>query len=114
MEVRVPGHVGSVTKSASRGVQNEIVASAGNLGRVGGKFGRVGETFWTRRRDVLDASAGSLDASAKICGRVGGEFGRVGVTTCTRAEVVSLPMQPNNFEFGRVGVISRMTLRRTL
>ena len=67
----VPGRVGSVANSASRGVQNEIVASAGNLGRVGGKFGRVGERFWTRRREVwtrrrevLDASAGSLDASA--------------------------------------------------
>ena len=81
----VPGRVGSVTNAASRGVQNQIVASAETLGRVGGKFGRVG-----------------------------GEFGRVGEITFTRAEVVSLPMQPNNFEFGRVGVISRMTLRRML
>ena len=53
----VPGRVGSVTTSASRGVKNEIVASAGNLGRAGGKFGRAGEKFgrvgenvWTRRR----------------------------------------------------------------
>ena len=68
----VPGRVGSVTNSASRGVQNKIVASAGNLGRVGAKFGRVGEKFWTRRRDVwtrrreyLDASAVNLVASAK-------------------------------------------------
>ena len=37
----LPGRVGSVTNSASRGVQNEIVTSAGNLGRVGGKLGRV-------------------------------------------------------------------------
>ena len=60
----VLGRVGSVTNSASRGVQNEIVASAEHLGRVGGKFGRVGEKFgcvgekvWTRRREFLDASA---------------------------------------------------------
>ena len=82
----VPGRVGCVTNSASRGVQNQIVASAGNLGRVGGKFGRVvenfghvggkfgrvGERFWTGRRevwtrglDVLDASTVILVASAK-------------------------------------------------
>ena len=96
----VLGRVGSVTNSASRGFQNEIVASAEHLGRVGGRS--------------LDASARSLDASARIFGRVGGEFGRVGEITFTRAEVVSLPMQPNNFEFSRVGVISRMTLRRML
>ena len=43
----LPGHVGSVTNSASRSVQlqNEIVASAANLGCVGGKLGRVGGTF---------------------------------------------------------------------
>ena len=76
----VPGRVGSVTNSASRGVQNKIDASAENLGRVGGKFGRVsekfgrvGEKFWTRRREVwtrrrecLDASAMNLVASASF------------------------------------------------
>ena len=51
--LRVPGRVGSVTNSASRGVQNQIVASA------------------------LDASAGRLDASARSFGRVGGKFCRV-------------------------------------
>ena len=63
----VPGRVGSVTNSTSRDVQNEIVASAENLGRVGGKFGRVrekfgrvGEKVWTRRREFLDASAVNL------------------------------------------------------
>ena len=54
---------------------------------------------WTRRREVWTRRREVLDASARIF---------------TRAEVVSLPMQPNNFEFGRVGVISRMTLRRML
>ena len=53
----VPNRVGSVTISASRGVQIEIVASVGNLGRVGGKFERVGEKFWTSRLELLDASA---------------------------------------------------------
>ena len=72
--MQVPGRVGSVNNSASRGVQNEIVTSAGNLGRVGGMFGRISEKIWTRRRKVLDASAG-------ICGRVGGEFSGVGERT---------------------------------
>ena len=56
----VPGRVGSVTNSASRGVQNEIVSSAGNLGRVigtfgrvGGKFGRIGERTCTYRSGIV-------------------------------------------------------------
>ena len=86
------------------GVQNKIVASAGNLGRVGGKFGRIGEKFWTRRREVLDGSAG-------IFGRVESEFCRIGERT------VPVPKwylcdATNNYKFGRVVVISRQTLRR--
>ena len=46
----VPGRVGSVTNSASRGVQNEIVASAGNIGRVVEKFWTRRRKVWTRRR----------------------------------------------------------------
>ena len=49
----------------------------------------VGACVCTRRREVLDASAGSLDASARSFGRVGGEFGRVGERTF--AELVPVP-----------------------
>ena len=55
-----------------------------------GSFGRVGETFWRRRREVLtrrleclDASVVNLVASAKELS-----------PSLSRAEVVSLPMQP--------------------
>ena len=106
----VPGRVGSVTNSASRGVQHEIVASAGNLGRVGGKFGRTSERFWTcRRREVwtrrleyLDASEVNLFSSAKELSPSWYSCGCGIVADAT-----------NNYEFGRVGVISRMTPRRT-
>jgi len=37
-------------------------------GRVGEILGCVGETFWTRRRNILDTSAKSLDALAKYFG----------------------------------------------
>jgi len=40
---KVPGRVGSVTISASWGVQNEIVASAESFGRGGDEFGHIDE-----------------------------------------------------------------------
>ena len=39
-------------------------ASARSFGRVVGKFGRVGEMFWTRRREVLTRRLAFFDASA--------------------------------------------------
>ena len=100
----VPGRVGSVTISASRGVQNEIVASAGNLGRVGGKFGR-------------DASKDFAEASKIFHRRVQGFRRGVQIISPTRpkyfadaskdfadgsrdftADVVTLPTRPDTGE----------------
>ena len=71
---RVLDHVGRVTNSASRGIQNEIVASAENLGRVGGKFVCVSEKFWTRQWEVWKRQQQVLDTSAGSFGRVSGKF----------------------------------------
>ena len=76
----VLGRVGSVTNSASQGVQNEIIASAETLAASAGR---------------LDASVGSMDASAICFGRVGGKFGllifgRVG-GEFGRVELVPVP-----------------------
>ena len=64
--------------------------SAGNLGRIGGKFGCVGETFWMRRREIWMRCLEFLDASAVNLSHRQKNFRRA----CTRAEVISLPMQP--------------------